>query len=471
MISPYVRSIGRLVADLQAGAGNEAIGNSLAAVLRQVRPRTAQLRVEGEQLLLDGHLVPETDGAEVETLRLAMTRQELSGLELQMGVTAREVLQLTALLAVSESASDQTTIFDAARRLGFWHITLQGEAAAPVARPAAAIDASTPTVGSLADAERLAEEYHTELADALAGSQATQVATVLARVTRLEHAAVTAAAANPSDEATAIAARWSQCFTHLCTPPALRLVAGLVITESFPHDTLVAILARAGHAGTATLMQYLTAAASLMHRRVLFDTIVELGSGVPVLIANLEHKLWFVVRNAACLLGALRATEAEPALIATLSHADERVRTSSATALAQMGTQTGRRALENAIRDSSSEVRRRALRGLLHGDGLTRSAAVLSEAVDLERDPEVQLEVIAALREIGTPSAVQQLVKMCSPSTSAGKSFEFRRAAMDALVALRPSAAAPLLRIHAQDRDPVVRTYAQAMLEHVSRAA
>ena len=89
---------------------------------------------------------------------------------------------------------------------------------------------------------------------------------------------------------------------------------------------------------------------------------------------------------------------------------------------------------------------------------------MISEALDLERDADVQLEIVASLRAMGTPHAVQQLVRLCSPSGSAYKSAEFQRAALEALTALRPTAAAPMLRVRCHDRDPDVRAHAAALL-------
>ena len=138
----------------------------------------------------------------------------------------------------------------------------------------------------------------------------------------------------------------------------------------FRMHTRSSVLRHAGNDGTAAVMEQLTAADTVFHRRVFFDTIVELGTGTSVLITHLAHPKWFVVRNAACLLGAMRTVDAEAALIKGLAHADERVRTSVATALIQLGTPAGRRALKNAIHDSSSQVRRRILESLLREDGV-----------------------------------------------------------------------------------------------------
>ena len=488
---PYVRAIGRLIRDIEAGAGNDAIGASLAAALRLVRPRTAELRLDGDVLQLDDAVVAGEDMPEIDSLRAAMLRHGVTALQLRMGATARELLQFAALLAGAASDVGTPSIFDAVSRLNFWHVGLSGATApaAPAPTPVASLE---PFALSSPDAsERDASALEAAFDRALAASQALDVLSAMVRAQRTHDAAgalpteaLPAAVAPSSDEAAsdapagndAIIARWRACEEHVQTPNALRLIGALVVVDDVARNTaqleaLHDVLRRAGNAGTAALMQHLSAATSTTQRRALFDTIVALGTGVPVLTAHLEHKSWYVVRNAACLLGALRATDAEPQLVAALGHQDERVRTSIATALVQLGTQSARRALERAIRDASSEVRRRAMRGLLTEDGLARSAAVLSEAVDLERDPEVQMEVLGALKELATPHAVNQLVRLCSPSVLSGKSAAFRKEAMEALVALRPAAAAPLLRIQAQDRDPEVRALAQVLMERVKNAA
>ena len=463
----YIRAFGRLLQDLETGVANDIIGASLAAVIRQSRPRAAELRVIDGAMEFDGEPVNVEEVPESATIVTAFTKHRLRVLRVAMGITPREVLQLMALLAMTETASSEGTVFDAAQRLGFWHLTLTGDAPVRVLTPSVSARPEPAPLGSIEDAAQYADAFRAELDGAVADGNATGVAHALLRVIGTERAAVEAGDTIASD----IALRWTASVGEVMTRPALQMVAGLLRTEQVPRDQVLEILSRSGCEGTAALMPLLIASPSLMQRRTYFNAIVELGAGVSVLVGYLVHTQWFVVRNAACLLGAMRAAEGEAALIAALPHADERVRMSIATALVQIGTPTGRRALERAIRDASSEVRRRALRGLLNADGLARSAAVLSEALDLERDPEVQLEVIASLRQIATPHAVQQLMKVCSPHGLAGKPAEYRQAAMEALVDLRPTAAAPLLRIQSQDRDPETRAFAIKMLERVTKAA
>lgn len=472
MIAAQARALGRLIEQLESGAGNDALGASLAAVVRHLRPRSMGLRLVDGQL--DG--IRPVDGqelvSELLTLTRALARHHVSIINFQVGTTPKEVLQLAALLAVHDSSDSQPSVFAAARRLGFWHVALYGDGCAGYESKLTLPDV-TPT-RTREDTDQKITEFSAAAAKALAASDAVQLATTLSQVMRTEIVTIDSLANNPIADASIgndIHSRWRAHREQAMSADALRLVSGLLTTDDFPRNELVAIVRRAGDIGTMVMMQHLSAAASLFDRRLYYDAIVEADVGINVLMAHLDHQHWFVVRNAASLLGAMRATAAEAALITALQHPDDRVRTAVATALVQLATSAGMRALEAAIRDTSSEVRRRALRGLLTSDGLARSAAVVSEALDLERDPEVQLEVVSSLRQIATPQAVQQLVRLCSPAGSAGKSNEFKRAALEALVQLRPTAAAPFLRIQSQDRDMEVRAHAQALLERISRAA
>lgn len=469
VIAAHARALGRLIHELEGGATNDVIGAHLAAVVRHLRPRAVELRVGEQGLEFPEISTEDAANPELATLHAALTRHGITGVSVRMGVTPKELLQFAALLAVRSTENSQPSVFEAVRQLGFWHITLRGEswetakASLPVLPPAFPVSTAEAATTQIAQLQE-------ELAKALTAADAIAVAHVLTRAVRSEQAAQSSGTATDANHA-GIASQWSTTIATMLSVAALRLISGLIATHGYPREALVTIVRRAGDQGASAVLQQLSTATSLVDRRTLFDAIVQAGVGERVLTAMLEHPQWFVVRNAAALLGAMRATTAEAALISNLSHADERVRTSVATALVQLGTQSGRKALEIAIRDASTEVRRRALKGLLSADGLARSAAVLSEALDLERDPDVQLEVVNGLRAIGTPQAVQQLLKLCSPSGSAGKSTAFRRAALDALVSLRPTAAVPLLRIQAQDRDEDTRRHAQALLEQMGRAA
>jgi hypothetical protein len=468
----HAHALGRLIADLESAAGNDVLGVSLAAIVHEVRSRTVTLELRDDALYADETLVDTAATPDAAALVAACRRHGVTRMAFTMGATPRELLQFAALLAVRDADPAQPSVVEAARRLGFWHLTVRGDdqtrAAANITPPAppAAVE-----LGDLDDAHWLATELVVTLDRAVEQGDAVQVATVLSRAIRTERAAMDAANRTGSADAHALLACWTDIVEHLTTQPAIKLVVGLLTTMDFSREELVRILRRAGPSATSTLMVHLSATPFAMDRRILFDAIVEVGTGWSVLVTHLDHKRWFVVRNAACLLGAMRAEDAEPALIARLTHKDERVRTAIATALLQLGSANGRRALERIIRDTSSAVRRQALRGLLTSEGLARSAAVLSEALDLERDTDVQMDVVSGLRELGTPHAVHQLVRLCSPASSAGRGVHVRRAALEALLELRPTVAMSFLRIEAQDRDATVSGYARAMLQKIGQAA
>lgn len=470
------RALGRLVADISSGAGNEALSSSLAAVVRYSRPRELELHLHENELHANGLTCARDDAPELATLADVLVRHRLAGLTLQMGVTPRELLQLAALLAGPVAEPGTPSIAAAARALGFWHVMVhtsedgtEDRTAADAAPPGdgpAALASIAPTTSVDAATER-SLALIALLDQAVTQDDANAVGRLLSEARRAE----LAASQSGHPDAAAITTVWGDCLAQLAVPHALRLVAGLVLDDAFPRDEARAILQRAGDAGTLALFQLLSASDSMVHRRSLFDAIVWCATGVPVLVAHLAHERWFVVRNAVCLLGAMHATTAEGALIQTMSHDDDRVRTAAATALLQLGTVSGHRALERAIHDSSSDVRRRALRALLRDEALARSATLLSEALDLERDGDVQLDVVASLKQIGTPHAIKQLVRLCGTTGQIARAPAVRRAALEALVRLRPSVAAPLVRRYAQDRDPEIRAHAQGLLLRVNAAA
>lgn len=489
----YVRALGRLLTDIETGAGNDAIAVSLAAAVRQSRPRGVTIRVTDDVLTVDDEIVAPIEAPELAALLVAFERHGVRSLAIRVGVTTRELLQLAASLAVRDIDESHASVFEAAQRLGFWHVSLEGDArdaaeisSAPTTPRAITLGSADETTAGIASlraaieraiADKDARETFDSMYYMVRCAKAASEAAVEALQAVASSATIGASAESVAEveeamqSAVARSVQWRESLSNAVSQPALMLIGELLEQASVPREQVIAVLRETGDEGTGALMHYLIAAPSLVQRRVYFDAIVEVGVGVPVLIGHLGHSQWFVVRNAASLLGAMRATSADGALIATLAHVDERVRMSVATALVQIGTQTGRRALEGAIGDASSEVRRRALRGLLSADGLARSAAVLSEALDLERDPDVQLEAISALRAIGTRDAGRQLLKLCSAAGSAGKGVAFRKSALDALVELSPTAAQPLLRILAQDRDPELREFAATLLHRVTQAA
>jgi hypothetical protein len=115
-----------------------------------------------------------------------------------------------------------------------------------------------------------------------------------------------------------------------------------------------------GAEATAVLLEALATTTNASRRRQLFDAIVAIGDGEQHLVAALDHPQWYVVRNAAALLGELRATNATPALVALIEHSDARVRAAAVTSLGQLQTDACWPALTAAVSDADARVRAQA---------------------------------------------------------------------------------------------------------------
>jgi HEAT repeat protein len=224
------------------------------------------------------------------------------------------------------------------------------------------------------------------------------------------------------------------------------------------HAQYMALFARFGDDAVDALIEQLVYAELAKERRVLFNAIVELRRGVPALVRMLADTRWYVARNAAELLGEMRATEAEPSLIRCLHHDDARVRRSSAAALAKLGTPTAMAALTNALRDPSPNVRMQAVLAILMRKE-PRTTATFMRALGEEQDPEVQRTLLTALGRIATPEAVRRLIAEAGPDNRLfrKKPLLMRVAAVQALAEARTPDAIAALEGLTKDREREVR--------------
>lgn len=199
----------------------------------------------------------------------------------------------------------------------------------------------------------------------------------------------------------AVRRRYGVALRRAAVPPILRSVTQLLPRVRDRHDAYMAILTRCEDAGAEALAEALIAAPSISDRRVYYDALIRLRSGVRTVIHMLGDARWYVVRNAAELLGELKVTEAEPALTPLLEHADDRVRSAAANALARIGAGPRRRLRRTAAPASGNG----------HGSS-SRSVHSLIRALEREGDTRVQVALIAALGQLGTTQAVDKLVEI-----------------------------------------------------------
>jgi len=256
---------------------------------------------------------------------------------------------------------------------------------------------------------------------------------------------------------------------RIYTKPVLQALAHLLGTPKYRADA-VAALQRGGAAAVEVLMDLLVAAPTVSERRAVFDALKQMTEGTEQLIHMLDHHEWFVVRNVAELLGELGMDDAVPALARRLDYADERVRKAVALALAKIGTRSAAEPLRRALRDKSLEVRMQVALGI-GGRKSSALAMPLVVAMEEEKDETVVRELILALGRIGSPDAVQALIKWAQPAGRifGRKPLTLRLAAVDALRLAATPAALGTLEGLEDDGDRQIREAAKNAVAELRR--
>ncbi|HEX9483474.1 MAG TPA: HEAT repeat domain-containing protein [Gemmatimonadaceae bacterium] len=296
---------------------------------------------------------------------------------------------------------------------------------------------------------------------AAADGKAAVVTEILIRVTKREQAV-------DQSEAKRVL---GMTLRRMSKPALLRLVATQMPTNPDIRGDLGAVLARAGEDGADTLVELISDPAHQRDKRMYFDVLVQLKAGVPTLLHMLTDTRWFVVRNAAELLGEMHVREAEGPLTETLKHEDERVRRTANGALMRLGTTRAMQTIQEALASTMPQVRMEAAAALGSRKD-AQAVPTLLRALDAERDEEVQAALMLALGRLGTPEALQRLSMAASAERSLfkRKTPTYRMAAVHGLVESRAPDALDALRALQEDKDSEVRNAATFGLRRISRA-
>ena len=253
----------------------------------------------------------------------------------------------------------------------------------------------------------------------------------------------------------AISRQFGVTIRRLATPTLLKCVVNLLPRRHESYERYMTIFARAEDAGAEALVDALMAAPSLTDRRVYYDSLLHIGTGIRTLIHMLGDPRWYVVRNAVDLLGEMRASEAEGELVRLLEHKDDRVRTAAASALAKFGS--GR-----ATPISSEGVTGGSAQRSIVTNSVTNGKSVnsLIRALDREDDNRVQMAMLAALGQMGTPQAIEKLVEIAR--TDKGllvkkRSTPLRVAAVHALGQMSAAGSLAALQSLLRDKEKAVR--------------
>jgi hypothetical protein len=267
----------------------------------------------------------------------------------------------------------------------------------------------------------------------------------------------------------AIKRQFGVTIRRLSTPSLLKCVADLLPRRSESYERYMTIFERMEDAGAEALVDALMAAPSLTDRRVYYDSLLRIGAGIDTLMHMLGDPRWYVVRNAADLLGEMRAMEAEGELVRLLEHKDDRVRTAAAGALAKYGSSRITPVMSDGV-GSASLQRSNVVGAATSG----RSVNSLIRALDREDDSRVQMAMLAALGQLGTPQAIEKLVEIAR--TDKGllvkkRPTPLRVAAVHALGQVNASGSLAALQSLLRDKEKAIRGAASWVIMGRKRAA
>jgi HEAT repeat protein len=252
--------------------------------------------------------------------------------------------------------------------------------------------------------------------------------------------------------------QYALAIRRLCVPRVLKCIVELLPRRRENYEQYMAIFMRAEEDGVEALVEALISAPSITDRRIYYDSLLRLRTGVRTLVHMLGDPRWFVVRNAIELLGEMRVAEADAELEKMLEHRDDRVRTAAATALAKLGPGVAAKGMRGALRDAPEEVRERAAEAM----AMQRSGSVdsLVRALDKEDDNRVQMAMVTALGQLGTPHAVEKLMDIARTDKgllNKRRPTPMRVAAVHALGEVKTSSALAALQTLLRDKEKAVR--------------
>ena len=384
----------------------------------------------------------------------ALERHGLDAIELSTTMTDAEFLKLAGLL-VGEQRDDAVQLLQTADALSIWNVRfLSAQTGDFVRVPSAPMAPATrPLSQSMASASP---------SNASAAPFTAPPADVDAHASRIGKAVARGDGADLCRELGALSL--PAHFAKAASPMVLQLVVEQLLDTKVPPDEVIALLERAGPAGARAAFLQLIGALDIGDRRTLYDAMASLSATPDVAREYLTHDVWYVVRNAVCLLGETRSQAAIGAIGQALRHTDFRVRIAAVVSLGQIGGPVALARLESVLFDPSVDVRTRALSIVFAAPESEPLPDRLVGVLNEEQAIEYQLEIVAALSHLPTPRARQRLQQVCETAANSFEGTELRIAAIEALRRGHPEAAEAMLRKLQDDPSPMVRERIASML-------
>lgn len=448
----YVAALSLLFQQLRERAPTEDVLSSVSRLCALAHVGNVTI---DQTVLNDAEALPSmADSAQF--LRRVLQDHGVTALDIASTVTEAELLKLGGIL-VAPPSTVRGAILESADAMAIWNVRLRAEgmplrptpkgmsAVAAADRPVAPVAPQNAAPGRAAAAPIAAHVGH----DVVEQS----VRTAVARGDGNALFTLLAAIDDP------------HLFEALATPHALQLVVELLLDPLVAHEPVQALLLKAGVPGARAVFEQLIAATELTERRFLYDIAAALPATLAVARQHaVSSPTWFIVRNAAGLLGEMKNQAAIPELTRLLKHADTRVRVAAVVALGQIGGTAAMARLESLLFDTVPEVRSRALSIVFAAPDADPLADRLLLAVQEESTIEYRLEIIAALAHVHTPRARQKLIELTTEKSRSLDDLQIRLAAITSLGAgHRPSADAALKAL-TKDEHGLIRERAAAVL-------
>ena len=255
---------------------------------------------------------------------------------------------------------------------------------------------------------------------------------------------------------------------RLQRPTMLQGVARMLATHRDHRETCTRLLYLAGEAGADVLIDNLIGSDAGGERRVYLEALRQCPAAVNSLLHLLSDDRWYVVRNAASLLGELGHAEADKRLVELMSHRETRVRQAAAVALGKLGTSRSLLALLQGLNDSSPDVRVQAVWAIAAARN-PRAIPWLIEALDHDQDADVQAALITTLGAVPTEDGVARLVRAAEAGGMlVRKPTALRLRAIEALAEARTPSARQALQQLMQDRDREIRAAVEQAVGRLS---
>jgi hypothetical protein len=255
---------------------------------------------------------------------------------------------------------------------------------------------------------------------------------------------------------------------RLQRPALLQGVARLLPGHRDLREMCSRVLSTAGETGADVLIDNLIGSDVSGERRAFLDALRQCPAAVNSLLHLLTDDRWYVVRNAAWLLGELGSTDADRRLAELMSHREPRVRRAVATALGRLATSRAVLALLQAINDSSPDVRLQAVQAIAASRN-PRAVPWLIEALDHEQDTDVQAALVSALGSAPTEDGIARLMRAAEAGGMlVRKPAAMRIRAIEALAEANTPSARQALQGLLSDRDRDVRSAVENAMQRLS---